>query len=57
MEIEMREMQRRLTESREAERLHLAQELHDGPIQDLYGLTYTLKAFADHIPQDLQRLL
>jgi PAS domain S-box-containing protein len=53
MEIEMREMQRRLMESREAERLNLAQDLHDGPIQDLYGLTYTLKAFADHLPQDL----
>jgi PAS domain S-box-containing protein len=53
MEIEMREMRRRLTESREAERLHLAQELHDGPIQDLYGLTYTLKAFEDHVPQGM----
>lgn len=50
MEIEMREMRQRLSESREAERLHLAQELHDGPIQDLYGLTYTLKAFEDRVP-------
>jgi signal transduction histidine kinase len=49
----MSEMRRRLTESREAERLQLAQELHDGPIQDLYGLTYTLKAFEDHVPQDM----
>lgn len=53
METEMREMRQRLTESREAERLHLAQELHDGPIQDLYGLTYTLKAFTDHISEEI----
>jgi PAS domain S-box-containing protein len=38
MEAELAEVQRRLMESREAERLHLAQELHDGPLQDLYGL-------------------
>ena len=38
MEAELTEVQHRLMESREAERLHLAQELHDGPLQDLYGL-------------------
>lgn len=43
-ELELAEMRRRLTESREAERLHLAQELHDGPVQDLYGLSYRLAA-------------
>lgn len=33
-------------ESREAERLLLAQELHDGPIQDLFVLSYALQAEA-----------
>jgi two-component system NarL family sensor kinase len=43
MESELAELYNRMEESREAERLHLAQELHDGPIQELYGLTYQLK--------------
>jgi signal transduction histidine kinase len=42
-EAELAEMQRRLIDSVEAERLHLSQELHDGPIQDLYALMYQLK--------------
>ncbi len=33
---ELNETKQRLAESREAERLHLARELHDGPIQELY---------------------
>jgi signal transduction histidine kinase len=40
IEAELAEIQRRLIDSREAERLNLAQELHDGPMQDLYGLAY-----------------
>ena len=39
MEIDLVELKRRLMEGREAERLRLAQELHDGPVQELYGLT------------------
>jgi PAS domain S-box-containing protein len=35
-EDELAEMQHRLIESREAERLLLAQELHDSPVQDLH---------------------
>jgi len=35
IETELREVQRRLMDSKEAERLSLARELHDGPIQDL----------------------
>ncbi len=34
------EVQRRLIEYREKERLHIAQELHDGPIQDLLATIY-----------------
>ena len=40
---ELAEMKRRMIESIESERLHLAQELHDGPIQDLYGAVFKLK--------------
>lgn len=36
-----------LIESRERERLRLAQELHDVPIQDLYGLIYQLDDLRD----------
>ena len=36
------EIKNRLIESREKERLRLAQDLHDTPIQDLYGLIYQL---------------
>jgi protein-histidine pros-kinase len=46
MEAELAEVQRRLADSREAERLRLAQELHDGPIQDLYGISYRLAELA-----------
>jgi PAS domain S-box-containing protein len=42
MEAELAEVQHRLIGSREAERLHLAQELHDGPLQDLNSITYQL---------------
>ncbi|HET7087730.1 MAG TPA: GAF domain-containing protein [Anaerolineae bacterium] len=46
-EAELAEMQRRMMESREAERLHLAQELHDGPVQDLYGISFRLAGLRD----------
>jgi PAS domain S-box-containing protein len=35
VEAEVAELRRRLMEGREMERLYLAQELHDGPLQDL----------------------
>lgn len=41
------EIKNRLIESREKERLRLAQELHDVPIQDLYGLIYQLDDLRD----------
>ncbi len=37
-EAELAEMQNRLADSSEAERLHWARELHDGPLQDLIGV-------------------
>lgn len=44
MANELAEVQRRLIDSAEAERLRLAQELHDGPMQDLYGAVFTLES-------------
>lgn len=43
VETELAEVQRRLIDSAEVERLHLAQDLHDGPVQDLYALTYKIE--------------
>jgi PAS domain S-box-containing protein len=40
MESELAEVHLRLMEGREAERLSLSQELHDGPIQSLYVVSY-----------------
>jgi PAS domain S-box-containing protein len=51
MEAELAELQVRLIESLEAERLHLAQELHDGPIQDLYAISFQLRSIEDTIHQ------
>jgi len=42
---EIAEAKRRLAVAREQERLHLARELHDGPVQDLYSANLQL-AFA-----------
>jgi signal transduction histidine kinase len=64
MEAELIELQRRLMEGREAERVHLAQELHDGPVQDLLAFSFNLKAYEINlfgenkvIMQDLQHSL
>jgi PAS domain S-box-containing protein len=47
MEAELAELQRRLIEGIENERLYLSQELHDGPIQDLHSASYLLQAMKD----------
>ena len=58
MQAELAEAQGRLGESREAERLHLARELHDGPVQDLYGVRFQLGELREALPTetDLARL-
>lgn len=38
IEAELAEVQRRLIDNVEVQRLELAQEIHDGPIQDLYAI-------------------
>lgn len=47
VEAELAEMKLRLADSREQERLHIAQELHDGPLQDLMGVHFHLSALAN----------
>jgi PAS domain S-box-containing protein len=47
VEKELAEVQRQLLVRSEAERLRLAQDLHDGPIQDLYGITFQLHELDD----------
>lgn len=48
-EFDLYEIKNRLIESTERERLRLAQELHDSPIQDLYGLIYQLDDLKDNL--------
>jgi signal transduction histidine kinase len=50
IEAELKEIQRRLLDAAEGERLQLARELHDGPIQDLYGLEFQLHALGSALP-------
>lgn len=47
LQEELSETHRRLFESIEAERLNISQELHDGPIQDLYGTALVLETLRD----------
>lgn len=49
---ELTEVHRRLEEGREAERLRLAQELHDGPVQDLFGARFHLDRLHALLPPD-----
>ncbi|MFP4436908.1 MAG: ATP-binding protein [Chloroflexaceae bacterium] len=44
MRDELIEVKQRLVESREAERLRLAQDLHDGPLQDIYSISFCIGA-------------
>jgi signal transduction histidine kinase len=55
---ERSEIQRGLVKKREMERLELAQQLHDGPVQDLYGLSYHLVGLQEMLPDqaNLMRL-
>lgn len=46
IEAELAELQRRLIDHAEAERLELARDLHDGPMQELYGLVFQFETLA-----------
>jgi signal transduction histidine kinase len=49
LEWDRYEIKNRLVESQERERRRLAQDLHDAPIQDLYGMIYQLDDLKDVI--------
>lgn len=51
LQTELAETHRRLFESVEAERRLLSQELHDGPLQDLYGVALFLEGMRATIPE------
>jgi signal transduction histidine kinase len=55
---DLREAKQRLADDHEAERLLLAQELHDGPIQALYGICFQVNAVAAdlHNPAHIEQL-
>lgn len=44
MEAELAEVHRRLMDSREDERRQIAQDIHDGPMQALYGVIFQLRS-------------
>lgn len=49
------EVQRRLMQSREKERLRIAQDLHDGPLQNLIGITFEIKDLTAGITEPAPR--
>lgn len=51
IEAEEREIKKRLAESRERERLRIAQELHDGPMQQLYTIGHQLDDLLEVAPE------
>jgi signal transduction histidine kinase len=50
------EMQHRLLDSEENERQRLAQELHDGPLQELHSLDFKLVALARGVADEQQQV-
>ncbi len=52
---ELHEMRHRQMERVEAERLELAQEIHDGPMQELYAMVFQLQALADGVNDSSDR--
>jgi PAS domain S-box-containing protein len=68
IEYEMTEMKGRLQTNVEIERLRLAQELHDGPMQELYSAIYQIESLRgtlenqekdtlENVKQNLQKVL
>ncbi len=51
IEAELIELRQRLMHGRENERLKLAQDLHDGPLQEIIGISFQLKEL-EGAPQD-----
>jgi len=54
MELELAELHRRLNDRVENQRVQLAQELHDGAMQDLHSIQYQLSALQGSLPGEIQ---
>jgi signal transduction histidine kinase len=57
IEVELAEVQRRLIDNVEVQRLELAQEIHDGPIQDLYAINMQMDLLRTSLKDDEQKKL
>lgn len=55
IESELMELQRSLMQGREMERLRVAQDLHDGPLQEIIGISYQVQDLANAAPLDADR--
>jgi signal transduction histidine kinase len=55
MQTELDELQHHPIESAEKERLRIAQDLHDGPIQDLYAAAYQLQTIVEEMSGRIAR--
>lgn len=52
LQQELNEIRRRLLDGQEKERQLLALELHDGPVQDLYGVLYQLNELGESLLEE-----
>jgi signal transduction histidine kinase len=57
IEMELAEVQRRLIDNVEVQRLELAQEIHDGPIQDLYAINMHMDIIGSYLQDEEQKKL
>jgi len=54
---EVIELRRRMMQSNEIERKNLAQELHDGPMQNLHSISFQIAAMIDEVPENIRTQL
>jgi len=54
LQLELLETRRQLIKSNEEERQKLAQELHDGPMQELHSITYQIAGIEDGLPEEIR---
>jgi PAS domain S-box-containing protein len=57
LQLELLETRRKLIKSNEEERQKLAQELHDGPMQELHSITYQIAGIEDQLPEGVEARL
>ncbi len=57
MQLEVLELRHRLNVQVEQERNQLAQDLHDGPMQDLHSIQYQLSALQSQLPEETSGMI